>query len=302
MLKSGLVESAVSLLCESGFRTVDCRGSRSSFDIVAKREGDVLLVKALANVEGLSRESAEELKAVASLLEAAPVVLSERMKSSDLADGTVYDRYGVYVVNARTLAEIVNDRAPKAFSTRGNYCVHVDTGLLAEARRRHGLTQESLAEKIGVSKQSVYRYESHGRVSVDVFDRLTRLFGDEFVQSHFKLQSGRSGQVSMPKSQMTSFKRLVCKEFEQMGFDTSLTHAPFDVVASREEKVFSVVSNDWRRLEGKLSVLDEVSEVLGGYRLCISERKVKTEVSVMSPQELSEIKTTRELFKLLSDK
>ena len=109
MLKRGLINSACRALNNSGFEVVECVGSRSSFDIVAKRGSKILLVKTLANVEGLSRERASELKKISSIIGALPIVISERMKNAYLADGVVYDRYGVTVCNGMTFDEIINE-------------------------------------------------------------------------------------------------------------------------------------------------------------------------------------------------
>lgn len=260
-----------------------------------------MLVKALANVEGLSREGVSELKALASFLGGVPVIVSERMKTSELADGTVHDRYGVYASNLKTFSHLINGDAPRVYSTRGNYCVHVNSKLLSDARHRQGLTQEMLADRLGVSKQSVYRYEAYGRVSLDVFQRFAELFKDELVEDEFRLRFKNMSEGDFQRHPQTKFKRMVCRELEEMGFNTTLTNAPFDLIASQEERVFSVVSNDWRRLHYKLSVLEELTDLLGGYRLCVSERKVKGKISVLSPEELAQIRSPRELFKLLSD-
>jgi putative transcriptional regulator len=299
MLKSHLVDSAVKSLSAAGFRTVDCTGSRSSFDLLAKRGGTLLLIKTLSNVEGMSREAASELKSVASLLGGSPLVVSQRMKSSDLADNTVYDRHGVSVCNIATLGGIAAGRPPGVYSTRGNYCVHINAGRLSQLRREHGMTQDSVARELGVSKQSVYRYERQGRVSLDVFQGLVGMFGDGFAEPQMHL--GRSFDGKPAKHAVTSFKRMVYREFEGMGFDTVQTNAPFDMVATGEHTVFGVVSNDWRRLGEKLEVLEEISEFLGGYSVCISERKVKARVSVLSPRELAQVKSPHDLFKLLSE-
>jgi len=301
MFKAGLVESTLRALEASGYLTVDCHGSRSSFDVIGKRGGRLLLVKALASVEGLSRDSVVELRRVASILGATAVVVSGRMKSSGLADGIVYDRYGVIVCSIATFESIINDSMPKIYSTRGNYCVRVDGGMLAEARRRLGMTQEDMAERLGVTKQSVYRYEALGRVSLDVFERLSDFFGEEIAKPVGEPHAEESVESDGVSRNVTSFKKMVCREFEELGFKTSLTSAPFDMVATRDETVFGVVSNDWRRLEGKISVLEEISDLLGGYRVCVSERRVEGKASVLTPGELAKVRSPRELFKLLGD-
>ena len=162
------------------------------------------------------------------------------------------------------------------------------------------MTQDSLAELLGVSKQSVYRYERSGRVSLDVFGRLAGLFDDDLADREYKLTFQQDGETGSADRRVTLLKRRVCSEFRSMGFDAVMTTAPFDIVASGDERVFSAVSNDWRRLRDRLAVLEGISELVGGYAVCISDRKVKGETSVLSPEELAEIKTPRELFKLLS--
>jgi putative transcriptional regulator len=301
MLKTHIVASAIELMSEHGFRTVDCTGSRSSFDLLAKRGETLILLKTLSNVEGLSRDAALELKSVASLLGGVPLVVSQRMKSSELADDTLYDRYGVGVCNLATLRGIVSGKPPAVHSTRGNYFVKINAEKLSRLRQGSGLTQDSIARKLGVSKQSVYRYERHGRVTLDVFQRLVSLFGDGFVEPEESLHMSEAGEVRSGKFSVTSFKRMVYREFEGMGFDTVMTSAPFDMVATGEHKVFGVISNDWRRLSEKLEVLEEISEFLGGYSDCICERKVKAKVSVLSPRELAAVKSPHDLFKLLSE-
>lgn len=285
----------------SGFEVVDCRGQRSSFDVLAKRGETLLLVKVLANLEGLSRQAADELKRVSGILGGSPLVVAEHMKNSKLAEDVVYDRYGVYASNLSTFNKIANDAAPKVYSTRGNYCVRINGCMLADARGRRGLTQGSLAEKLGVSKQSVYRYERSGRMSLEVFERLAGLLETDLLEPEFHLSFDSQVQSTSDSGKLTRLKREACRSFRSIGFRTTLTNAPFDVVARTEESVFSVVSNDWRRLKAKLSVLDEVSGLIGGYTLCVSERRVKSETSVLTPEELSEIKSPRELFKILSN-
>ena len=300
MFKGGLVESMKAALTVHGYEHVSCMGSRSSFDIIAKNGKNTLLIKALANVEGLSRERAEELKQLSHILSATPLVVSERMKNSLLQDDVVYDRYGVYVTNLPTFTEILAEIKPKVYSRRGSYCVHVNGQLLCEQRKLHNLTQDQLAKIIGVTKQSIYRYENGSTVSLEIFDRLTKLFGDNFTEKDFKLTIQTSGGKQPTLDNLTLFKKLVKQEFDEMGFDTSVTNAPFDMIAQADKRIFSVVSNDWRRLQQKISKLEEIQELLGGYTLCISDRKVKTEINVLNPQELAEIETAKELFKLLS--
>jgi predicted transcriptional regulator len=161
-----------------------------------------------------------------------------------------------------------------------------------------------MAGKVGVSKQSLYRYESSGRMSLDVFEHFMEFFeGAGLVLPTLDLRveqpkAGPGGDVGV---RMNQLKSMVLSEFRNMGFTTSLTKAPFDVIATEEERVFTLVSNDWRRLKHKIDVLDEISGIVGGYSVCISERRVASSRRDLSPSDLKEVKTARELFKLLSE-
>ena len=303
-MKSDLIDRIVKVLSEAGFQFVDCRGARSSFDVLAKLNDTVLLVKVLGNIEALSQTSVDELRAVSSMLGAVPIIVGERMKNTLLQDGVVYDRYGSCVLNASTFDQLVHNVLPKVYSTRGNYCVHVNSAMLSELRRKAGLTQEELADRIGVSKQSLYRYENSGRMSLDVFENIMDFFEDSgLVMPTFEMrvEQSRPKVVEDADFHMNRLKAKVIREFRGMGFRTSLAKAPFDVIATEEERVLTVVSNDWRRLKHKIDILDGISEIVGGYRVCVSERRVKRSRGVLTLTDLKEIKTARELFGVLSE-
>ncbi|MCX6695130.1 MAG: helix-turn-helix domain-containing protein, partial [Candidatus Altiarchaeota archaeon] len=240
---------------------------------------------------------------VSFIMGAVPIIVGERMKSTQLSDGVVYDRYGTCVLNQSTFHQIVHNVMPNVYSTRGNYCVHVDSRMLSELRRKSGLTQEALAERLGVSKQSLYRYEDSGRMSLDVFQHLVDFFEDAgLILPTFSMHVEQP--MRQPEDEdvrLNQLKSIVVSELKAMGFDTSLTKAPFDVVATREERIFTVVSNDWRRLKQKIDMLDEISGLVGGYSLCISERRLRSSTRVLSPEDLREVKTPKDFFKLLSD-
>ncbi|MFH1402959.1 MAG: helix-turn-helix domain-containing protein [Candidatus Altiarchaeota archaeon] len=303
-MKSDLTERVLSLLDEAGFQVVDCTGSRSSFDIIAKRGEVLFLVKILKNIEGLNRFSANELKNVASLLSGIPFVIGEGMKNSMLSDDVVYDRYGICVSSPTTFERIINNMLPSIYSTRGNYCVKIDSKHLSELRHKSGLTQDALAKRLNVSKQSVYRYEREGRVSLDVFERLIDLFEDEgLALPGFEMEFQFNGPESRRhvSRHVSDLKKVVLEEFRNMGFKTSMTNAPFDIYASKDEMILTVVSNDWRRLKHRIEMMRDITSMVGGYSVCISERHVDIDGSVIRPEELHEIHSPKDFFKLLSE-
>lgn len=299
---SSLSSEVARVFSKAGYQTVLCEGIQSSFDILAKGCGGLFLVKVLSNIEGLTPNKASELRKVSAILDGVPIIVGRRLKSAVLDSGVVYERYGVHVVAVDTLGQILGDNAPTTYTIRGNYCMRLNPERLSMARRSRGLTQEGLAELLGVSKQSVYRYERDGRVSSLVAERMSELFGcvedlflpsDVFHAEAFSHEEEFRGYVSELKKRTMDF-------FREMGFDASLTKAPFDIVLKDEETVFTTVSNDWRRLERKIHVVEEISETIGGYGVCITERTRKASGIVLKPEDLKDIKTSKEFIELFS--
>lgn len=290
------------MLAEQGFMVSDCSGTRSCFDVLGRRGDYVVVIKVLSNVEGFTLENAVELRRMASLINATALVVSSHMKSSELGEGVLYSRHNVSVVGIGTLESMLDDVRPDVYSIRGRYCLQVNPSLLGRVRRRMGLTQESLARELRVSKQSVYRYERSGRISVDVAERLVELFGEDLVLPQ-NVGSPRDSSESIPSDrQVSNLRKRVLDELHSIGFSTSSTNAPFDVVARERDSLFTVVSNDWRRLERKIELCSELSHILGFYSLCVSERRLDLEgTCVLKPSDLEGIGRPRELIKWLSE-
>jgi len=298
-MKPYLLRRVIGLLEGSGFSVSDCNGSRSCFDVLA-RKGDVLiLVKVLNNIEGVTRNAVHELKKASSLTGGVPLVVGERLKSSKLMDGVVYERYGVSALNLSTMGNVVHNAMPVAHSIRGNYCARINAGMLRRLRDVMDLTQEKLAQELGVSKQSVYRYENSGRVPFDIMERMLKFFEeDESLLLHEQVFDVRTpNEDSSFNMRIPSTKRLVADKLEHMGFSTLIINAPFDVVARENETVYTVVSDDNRRLEHKISLVNEITKVVGGYGLCVTRRRVECrDVAVLKPEELDSFASPDELI------
>jgi len=302
-MKSGLINEAIEILENAGYLVSDCSGSRSCFDILAKKD-KLLLIKVLANIDGLSRRCSVELRNVASITSAIPLILSDHMKSTKLCKGIIYARYDIQVMNTATFEDIVNENMPLVYSVRGNYCIKIDSSLLVKLRKKLYMTQEELADELGVSKQSVRRYEFYGRMSVEIAERLMDILKDNIAIPNEVFISDRSylphSYGSMDRK-LTMLKGMVLEKFRDIGFFAALTNAPFDIVAmeSEDERILTTVSDDSRRLRRKIDTINEISEIIGSYSICISNRHEDSDVVIMKPRDLSRIKDSEELIEIL---
>lgn len=303
--KFSLIDAVVGVLSDSGFSVSDCRGIQSCFDIIARKGERILLVKVLMNIEGLTCKNSMELKGVASLLSATPMIVGDHMKSTELSDGVIYDRYGVSVVNMKTMREMMtSEKNPTVYSIRGNYCVNINPKSLTALRASCGLSQRELADRLKVSKQSIYRYESSGRISLHTAEKLVKFFDNEgeklALMRKRVLEATPSPVDGTFDVHLTELKKRIIGELNEIGFSTTPTNAPFDVLAQDKERVFTVISNDWRRIERRVSITAEISDIVGGYSACITERKVEVGAAVITPDELKEIRSCRELIRRIT--
>ncbi len=301
-MKNSLVSEVASLFSRKGFQVVSCDGMQSSFDVLAKSEDTLFLVKVLSNIEGLTPEKSNELKKVSSILDATPLIVGERIKSTNLELGVLYERYGLHVVSPKTLKNLLVDEAPKTYAIRGNYCVRLNPKRLAQIRSDSGLTQDALAKCLGVSKQSVYRYERDGRVSSFIARNIVEFFGEDedlFLASDLFNPDFSGGDFEF-HGYVSDMKRQALEFFREIGFEASLTKAPFDIVLKDEEMIFTAVSNDWRRLRHRIEILEDISDTVGGLEVCITERTKSVGGSVLKPEDLSGFKTCREFIQMLS--
>lgn len=298
-MKPQLLSEVSGLLEGSGFEVSDCQGSRSCFDVLARRGKLLLVVKVLENIEGLNRNTVHELRKVSTLTGGIPLVVGNRLKSSRLLDGVLYERYGIHALNAATMGSVLSNSMPSAYSIRGNYCVQINSEMLRKLRAGFDLTQDELARELGVSKQSVYRYESTGRVLFDVMERMLGIFNDERLLVHEDLfKPAMPSEDQSFNMHVPDITRDVAKKLSDIGFSTSITNAPFDVVAREDSVVYAVVSNDNRRLEHKMEIVDCIRSMVGAYGMCVTSRHVVSRrgVPVLKPEELDGLESPDDLF------
>src|SRR5215210_6331936 len=98
-MRASLLARVREALAHAGFYlSADSAMRPLAFDIVARRDSQLFIVKVLTNVDGLAEPVATELRTIAEFLDAVPLVLGERSSSRELEDGAVYLRYGVRIL------------------------------------------------------------------------------------------------------------------------------------------------------------------------------------------------------------
>ncbi|MFA5862404.1 MAG: transcriptional regulator [Candidatus Thermoplasmatota archaeon] len=288
-----------------------------SFDIVARRDDELLLLKVLTNVDGLTEPVANELRIIAQFLDAAPLVVGERSSSRPLEDGAVYLRYGVNIVTFDTLREYLQDGVePLVYAAPGGFYVNLDGAKLRALREGRGLSLGDLAQAAGVSRRAIGMYEEGMGAMVEVAMRL-----EDFLEETLALPSNpfqaAPPQAPQPDDIKTSlhglgpgFEGTVLRHMTGLGFRVMPTmKSPFSAISKENlgpDVVLSGVADEMPDLEKRASATANLCDVTETYGVFFVERtttRVAIEgMPVLSRQELEKVNDPEALLKILQER
>ncbi|MCI0498032.1 MAG: transcriptional regulator [Thermoplasmata archaeon] len=153
-----------------------------AFDLMARRDSTLLIVKVLANVDSLRPFVARDLGVLAEFLDGQALLIARRSGKGILFDGVVYTRHTIPLITTATLHSMfVEGVPPIIFSSPGGLFVKVDPGMIRELRARKGISLGRLATMVGVSRKTISQYEEGMCPSVEVAGRLEEALGEPIV-------------------------------------------------------------------------------------------------------------------------
>jgi putative transcriptional regulator len=178
MSREALLGNITAMLEDAGFVVSDrCAIRPKSFDLVARRAEEILLVKVLANVDALDAATGAEMRRLGEYLDATPVVIGLRTRDEDLKPDVTYFRHGVPVIAPNTAVQLFVDGIPPLiYAAPGGLYVTIDGDLLSDERESEDMSLGQLAKELGVSRRTVSKYEDGMNASVEVAQRLEELF------------------------------------------------------------------------------------------------------------------------------
>lgn len=148
----------------------------STFDIAARREDDKFLIKILYNIETMRDEGARDLMNVSKILGCVAIVIGSRASNGSLEDGIIYFRHEVPIMTYETYIAYLDGESPYIFSAHGGYYVSINGDSLRKIREEHRFSIGTVSNLVGVSRRSISLYESGSAATLEVFNRLQRMF------------------------------------------------------------------------------------------------------------------------------
>lgn len=313
-MRATLLARVRDLLARTGYHLSDETAMRPlAFDLVARRDGQLLILKVLTNVDGLNEAVATELRVIAQFLEAVPLVIGERSSSRDLEPGAVYLRYGVRILAYETLREYLEEGIePLVYAAPGGFYVNLDGARLRALREARGLSLGDLAQAAGVSRRAIGMYEEGMGAMVDVAARLEE-FLDEALATPYNpfrppAATEPAPQEPEPAPSANPFEHAVLAAMREMGFRVATTQkSPFAAIGRDESEIvltgFATESPDVAKRAAATANLSEVTEAWSVFFVERTTTRVALEGSpVVSREEMARMDDPADLIRLLAER
>ena len=283
-MKKSLLETISIQLLREGYTI---KNLNSCFDIIARKNTNILLLKIINDANSLYKESIEEMKKISSYINASPLIIAEK-SSFLLEDNVVYSRYGINTLNPKTFFNILNKKLPFIKSDKGGIKIRIIGNKLKEKREQQDLSLNSLARKLGVSTRMISKYEQEiSEISLKKALKLYELLGDVFKP----VDLFSKGEIIE-----THFSD-ISRKYHNLGFESlETTKSPFDIIAKREKEI--ILTNIGDNFEKDILSL---AKLIDSENLVIFERKKPRDIPSIKKEEFLEFEKAQELIKFLKE-
>jgi putative transcriptional regulator len=292
-----------------------CSIRPKSFDLAARRGDDLILVKILANVDGLDAETGVEMRRLGSYLSATPLVIGLRTRDEELKPEVVYFRHGIPAINPDTAFDLfVENVPPLIYAAPGGLYVNIDGDLLADEREERGWSLGRLATELGVSRRTVSKYEDGMNASIEVAIKLEELFDQPFSDPVDVMDGADGVREADPTPQDPALdpdEDHVLAVLARVGFTVHpTTRAPFTAVSEdgdREiENLLTGHSAFTRSAEKRARIMSSLGEVTRTRSVYVTEEREKRDAvegtALVSQEELAALRDADDLRDLILER
>ncbi len=314
------IERIRGMLEQAGFYVAATTGARpSSFDLVARRDATLLLIKALKNIDALDADEARRLRELGRLFPAIVLVLGQRSGLSELEEGVVYTRYGVPIVHEGTLREYLDKALPPfLYASPGGVFAHLDGERLRELRLERGLSLGALASIAGVSRRAVQLYEEGQGAEASVVARIEEYFNEPLVRPLVLFELPRPASPGSSDAEATAatagppaptgdaLRDGVFRQLDGLGLEVTVTvRAPFDALARAQEILLTGVGS-LRTAARRAELLHGIARVAEGHAMYVVREEVHRRtiagLPILTVAELKRHRGPEELLESIAER
>lgn len=306
MSQERLVQTVISVLIMAGYNVSERCGIRPrSFDIIARKDSKLLVIKVVPHIDSVGEDSAHDLALIAQYLDATPIIVGERARDSELERGAVYIRHGIVSSNSKTLYDfLVDDVPPLVFAQPGGLYVNINGGRLRDLREKRNLSLGDLASALGVSRRTISKYESGMSTTLDVAIKLEELFDAAIVEAIDILKKASSELET--RQEANDPEDHFPPDFRRIGIEThTMCRAPFDALAVYEKMTILTGYGTAQKTIRHAGLIGNISEITESCAVCVlTDYKKKKRIGktlIIGEGMLSEFTSGSEFIELIEE-
>jgi putative transcriptional regulator len=173
----------IQVLERSDFMVSRIQGvSEMSFDLAARKDDLLLLIKLIRDRSSIKTAVAGEMKVLSKVLSASPMIIIPSSRNLREQDGVLYISGGIPVMTMNTLRDhLLEEIPPMVYYNSGGHFVALDGKRMRDTRESMGISLGSLSKSIGVSRRAIQMYESGMGVDLETALRIEEILRSNLV-------------------------------------------------------------------------------------------------------------------------
>jgi putative transcriptional regulator len=315
MDRNELLTHIRSFLGDAGFSVSDpCTLRLPGFDLVARRGETLLILKVLGNIDGLSEDIAQELRALAYLLKATPLLIGEKNGVNILENDVVYFRCGIQTVTAATLQNhLLENLLVRAYAAPGGLYVNLDQEKIRRLRQEKNISLGSFAHHVRVSRRTVRMYEDGMSARIDIADRIEEMF-EQTVTTPIDLLKPllmETKQLPFYKKDSDVAKKLQSEIFtllQNIGYHIiPMDRCPFDALSKEKEKILLTCVQEYnKKLAEKAQFISSISKITEKHAVVFTDKDIEKKnlggTAIIGKKELRKIHDPEDVITLILER
>ncbi|KYK34319.1 MAG: transcriptional regulator [Thermoplasmatales archaeon SG8-52-3] len=283
------------------------------FDLVARRDNSLLIIKVLINIDAMAEEVASELRKLSTLLKGCPLIIGQKSGAGDLQDDAIYDRFGIQTITLETLKTNLLEGIPiEVYAAPGGLYVNLDNEKIKRLRVEQNISLGSFARSLKVSRRTVQMYEDGMNATIEVTIRIEDALGTNVaLPINLFRNIEYKKEVKLKSSELDVFRKFQREVFsilEKVGYTvTPLERCVFEAVSQDKKKVLLTCVDEYNKnLLKKAQAVSSISKVTEKHAVLITDKDVnKTSLEgtpLIVRRELKKIRGPEEIIDLILER
>jgi len=279
-----------------------------SFDLIARNDGTLLVIKVVSHIDSVSEEVAFDLDLISRLLGGIPLIVGERARDAELERGAVYVRYGIYAISPATLYDYFVEKIPPlVYASPGGLYVNINGDALKNLREKRNMSLGDLGTVLGVSRRTISKYESGMGTTLDIAIRIEEFFDTGVVEAidlvrHEPPPKAMESEKKEPEDHIQSPMEFL----QQIGISLHTLHgAPFQALLTFDKHTILTGYGPAQKVVKRAALIGNLSQIAKKHAMCVitdsaKEKKIGRTL-VISEKRLHRVEDGFELLDLLGE-